>query len=91
LLSKIWTKVLLKDASDSSAKKKNIPENSIRNVTFLQGDSGGPLIYYRRQQPIQIGVLEFGSEECGFNRTSNSAFISVAHFRAWIDSILSTP
>jgi hypothetical protein len=29
-LSKIWTKVLLKDASDSSAKKKNIPENSIK-------------------------------------------------------------
>ncbi len=57
---------------------------------FPQGDSGGPLVYYepQLQELVQIGVLEFSSTACGFNRTANSGFISVSLFRDWIDSIL---
>ena len=73
------------------AKRKIFLKIALNNVTFPQGDSGGPLIYYRRQQPIQIGVLEFSSVICGINHTDFPVFISVSYFRAWIDSILLLP
>jgi secreted trypsin-like serine protease len=56
-----------------------------------QGDSGGPLIFYYGQQPIQVGVLEYGQKLCGYNVTAISAFISVSIFRPWIDHVLSHP
>jgi secreted trypsin-like serine protease len=59
------------------------------SITFPQGDSGGPLMYYKNKKLIQIGVLTFGSTECGYNLTANAAFISVPYFREWINSILS--
>jgi secreted trypsin-like serine protease len=46
-------------------------------------------MYYKNKKLIQIGVLTFGSTECGFNLTANAAFISVPYFREWINSILS--
>jgi len=58
---------------------------------FSKGDSGGPLIYYKGQQPIQIGVAEITTNWCGYNYTSYAGFISVSLFRDWIDSILSMP
>jgi secreted trypsin-like serine protease len=55
----------------------------------LQGDSGGPLVHFQ-PQPIQIGILLFGHKLCGYNVSYPSVYISIGHFRDWIDNILAT-
>jgi secreted trypsin-like serine protease len=56
-----------------------------------QGDSGAPLIYYNGQQPIQIGVLQYGHYLCGYNQTAYSIYNYVSYFRPWIDYVISLP
>ncbi len=56
---------------------------------YLQGDSGGPLVHFG-PKPMQIGILEFGDINCGYNSSFLDVYISVAYFRDWIDHILAT-
>jgi hypothetical protein len=54
---------------------------------LFQGDSGGPLVHFR-PQPIQIGILAYGNKYCNYNSSNPDVYISVGHFRDWIDSIV---
>jgi hypothetical protein len=85
-LSKIATKIALFHFIQMGQKGPRVASN--KNNFFPQGDSGGPLIYYNGQQPIQIGVLEFGHNMCGYNESAYAAYISVPYFRNWIDYVL---
>ncbi|OBT16329.1 hypothetical protein A9264_11865 [Vibrio sp. UCD-FRSSP16_10] len=62
--------------------------SQLRNST-CGGDSGGPLYWYNGNQYIQVGITSFGPSQCGDSSADySSAYIEVAEYRDWIDSVL---
>lgn len=52
-------------------------------LTFFQGFGGAPLLTNENSITNQIGIMSFGSENCGGLRIP-SVYTSIAHFYNWI-------
>lgn len=61
-------------------------EFTIKLVTgsiFFQGFGGAPLLISENGITNQIGIMSFGSENCGGLRIP-SVYTSIAHFYSWV-------
>jgi hypothetical protein len=55
------------------------------------GDSGGPLVSFNSAgQPYQIGVVSWGSSNCGGNEKSYGIYTRIARFTDWIQRQVGT-
>lgn len=48
-----------------------------------QGFGGAPLVVHENGIYMQIGIMSFGSDNCG-GRKIPSVYTSIAHFASWI-------
>ena len=56
----------------------------------MQGDSGGPVFEYQMKpgqglEAVQIGVVNFGGEDCSINRVEPTALANVGFHKNWIE------